>query len=203
MPATRPTRSWVLPDEPTPVRLMSTIWCDTEGIHDDFAGPADLDAWLDAVGIDRHGAKATENQLRSAIRLRDAVRRLAAHATGDDRPAAASAIADLDEAVTVLNEHAAQLPPPRIAAHASGLRRAAEAPASRVTTGLAGIAQQAVALLADHGDKLRACHASGCVLYFIKSHPRREWCSVPCGNRARAARHYGKIREGRTVPRPH
>ena len=197
MPTTPAIRSWVLPDEPAPVRLMSTIWPDAEGIHDDLAGPADLDAWLNAVGIDRHGANATEDELRSAIRLRDAVRRLAAHATGDDRPAATSAIADLDEAVTVLNEHAAKLPPPAIAASPSGLRRAKEAPASGVTTGLAGIAQQAVALLADRGDQLRACHAPGCVLYFVKSHPRREWCSVACGNRARAARHYDKIREGR------
>lgn len=202
MPTTPPIRSWVLPDESAPVRLMSTIWPDAEGIHDDLAGPADLDAWLNAVGIDRHGVKATEDELRSAIRLRDAVRRLAAHATGDDRPAAASAIADLDEAVTVLNEHAAKLPPPAIAASPSGLRRAKEAPASGVTTGLAGIAQQAVALLADRGDQLRACHAPGCVLYFVKSHPRREWCSVACGNRARAARHYDKIREGRAGSRP-
>src|SRR6267154_2201100 len=113
MPTTPPIRSWVLPDEPAPVRLMSTIWPGAEGIHDDLA-----------------------------------------------------------------------------------------APASGVTTGLAGIAQQAVALLADHGDKLRACHAPGCILYFVKSHPRREWCSVACGNRARAARHYDKIREGRAGPRP-
>src|SRR5216684_2063153 len=105
MPATPPIRSWVLPDEPAPVRLTSTIWPGAEGIHDDLAGPADLDAWLNAVGIDRHGAKATEDELRSAIRLRDAVRRLAAHATGDDRPAAASAIADLDEAATVPGPH--------------------------------------------------------------------------------------------------
>jgi predicted RNA-binding Zn ribbon-like protein len=202
MPATPPIRSRVLPDEPAPVRLMSTIWPGAEGIHDDLAGPADLDAWLNAVGIDRHGANATEDELRSAIRLREAVRRLAAHATGDDRPAAAAAIADLGEAVTVLNEHAAKLPPPAIAASPSGLRRAKQAPASGVTTGLARIAQQAVALLADHGDQLRACHAPGCVLYFVKSHPRRAWCSVACGNRARAARHYGKIREGRAGPRP-
>ena len=133
MPATHPIRSWVLPGEPAPVRLTSTIWPGAEGIHDDLAGPADLDAWLDAVGIDCHGAKATEDELRSAIRLRDAVRRLAAYATGDDRPAAASAIADLDEAVTVLNEHAAKLPPPAIAAGPSGLRRAKEEPASDLT----------------------------------------------------------------------
>lgn len=177
---------------------MATIWADAERIHDDLAGPADLDAWLDAVGIDRHGAKATEDELRSAIRLRDAVRRLAAHATGDNRPGAVSAIADLDEAVAVLNEYAAKFPPPAIAASPSGLRRAKQRPASGVTTGVAGIAQQAVELLADRGDELRACYAPGCVLYFVKSHPRREWCSVACGNRTRAARHYDKIRESRT-----
>jgi predicted RNA-binding Zn ribbon-like protein len=35
---------------------------------------------------------------------------------------------------------------------------------------------------------LRACGAPGCVLMFVKDHPRREWCSVACGNRARQAR---------------
>src|SRR5260370_10857301 len=104
-----------MPDEPAPLRLMSTIWPDAEGIHDDLAGPADLDAWLNALGIDRHRAKATEDELRSAIRLRDAVRRLAAHATGDDRPAAASAIADLDEAGTVVHQHRPRVPPPALA----------------------------------------------------------------------------------------
>src|SRR5260221_2911691 len=102
---------------------MSTIWPDAGGIHDDFAGPADLDAWLNAVGIDRHGAKATEDELRSAIRLRDAVRRLAAHATGDDRPAAASAIADLDEAVNLLNQHPAERPAPPTAPSPNAHRR--------------------------------------------------------------------------------
>ncbi|HEY0690395.1 MAG TPA: CGNR zinc finger domain-containing protein [Kribbella sp.] len=26
----------------------------------------------------------------------------------------------------------------------------------------------------------------------MKDHPRREWCSTTCGNRARAARHYAR-----------
>ncbi|WP_433236869.1 CGNR zinc finger domain-containing protein [Streptosporangium sp. CA-135522] len=39
---------------------------------------------------------------------------------------------------------------------------------------------------------LRACHAPGCVLFFVKDHHRREWCSAACGNRARAARHYSQ-----------
>ena len=42
--------------------------------------------------------------------------------------------------------------------------------------------------------QLRACLAPGCVLYFVKDHPRREWCGPACGNRARAARHYRRHR---------
>jgi predicted RNA-binding Zn ribbon-like protein len=62
---------------------------------------------------------------------------------------------------------------------------------SPVTAGLAGVAEDAIQLLAgDDAASLRACHAPGCVLYFVKTHPRRQWCSVACGNRARAARHY-------------
>jgi hypothetical protein len=42
---------------------------------------------------------------------------------------------------------------------------------------------------------LRACGAPGCVLMFLKDHPRREWCSNACGNRARQARHYDRTRK--------
>jgi hypothetical protein len=55
--------------------------------------------------------------------------------------------------------------------------------------------------------RLRACQAPGCVLYFVKDHPRREWCSTACGNRARAARHYRRHRDHAetpvTYPAPH
>lgn len=44
---------------------------------------------------------------------------------------------------------------------------------------------------------LRSCGAPGCVLMFIKEHPRREWCSDACGNRARQARHYRRTRARR------
>src|ERR1700712_4343036 len=83
-------RDWVLPDEPDPVRLMATIWADTDGVHDDFAEPADLDEWLDAIGAARNAPAATRDEFRRAVELRDAVRRLAALATGDERPAAVS-----------------------------------------------------------------------------------------------------------------
>src|SRR5258707_8901806 len=84
-------RAWVLSDEPLPVRLMGTIHADTDGIHDELRPPADVDEWLDAVGIDRAGAPATGGELARARALRDAVRRLAAHVTQDSRLAAVSA----------------------------------------------------------------------------------------------------------------
>jgi predicted RNA-binding Zn ribbon-like protein len=56
---------------------------------------------------------------------------------------------------------------------------------------LSRIAEQGVELFTGpRRASLRACHAPGCVLYFVRDHPRREWCSAGCGNRARVARHY-------------
>src|ERR1700679_4343539 len=106
-------RVWVLPDEPLPVRLMSTIWADADGVHDDLRTTADVDEWLDAVGVDRAGAHATEGELAPARALRDAVRVLAAHVTGDDRPGAAAATADVAAALDQVNVTPAHLPPPR------------------------------------------------------------------------------------------
>ena len=67
---------------------------------------------------------------------------------------------------------------------------------SPVTLALAAVATDAVHLLTvPNATQLRACQAPGCVLYFVKSHPHREWCSEACGNRVRAARHYQRSRK--------
>lgn len=58
------------------------------------------------------------------------------------------------------------------------------------TIALAEIATDACAvLLPDRIGKIKVCPAPGCILFFEKSHPRREWCSPACGNRVRVARH--------------
>jgi len=43
--------------------------------------------------------------------------------------------------------------------------------------------------------RLRACPAPRCVRYFVKEHPRQEWCKPSCGNRARVSRHYHRARD--------
>ena len=190
-------RSWVLSDEPLSVRLMSTIWADADGRHDDLRTPADVDEWLDAVGVDRAGAHATERELATARALRDAARLLAAHVTADSRAGLPAApITDVAAALDQVNATAAEVPAPRLALRDGRLELGAPEGPSPVTNGLAQIAEQAVALLGgEDAARLRACYAPGCVLYFVKTHPRREWCSVACGNRVRAARHYQRARD--------
>ncbi|HEX6454365.1 MAG TPA: ABATE domain-containing protein [Trebonia sp.] len=198
MSETAADRAWVLPNEAAPIRLMATIWADTAGVHDDLAAAADVDAWLDAIGLDRHGDRATDAELAAARRLRDAVRRLAAQVTADDRPAAQSATRDIGAALRDLNQAAAHLPVPQLTLDGGMPRETAASGSTAVTAALARVARESITLLGGPGAaELRACHAPGCVLYFTKTHPRREWCSIACGNRARAARHYDKVRSTR------
>ena len=192
-------RSWVLPEEPVPVRLMGTIWADTDGLHDDLETPFGLDAWIDAVGIQHGNTLASPEELADARALRDSLRCLAAHQTDDNRPAAVSR-ADVAWSVDVLNAAAARLPAAQLRIANNAFHRATPDPV--VLAALAGVATEAVSLFGGtDANRLRACRAPGCVLYFVKTHPRREWRSIACGNRARAARHYHRRRQATARPR--
>jgi predicted RNA-binding Zn ribbon-like protein len=202
--ATAAERAWALPEEPPPVRLMNTVWADSGGVHDDLRTAADVDAWLDAVGVDRAGARTAAGALAAARGLRDAVRRLAAHLTQDSRAAYASGLTDVGQALSRLNAEAAALPAPRLTLREGRFERGAADGCSPVTAALAHVAARTVDLLGGpEADRLRACYAPGCVLYFVAGHHRRAWCSVACGNRVRAARHYQKVREHRSEASGH
>ena len=153
----------------------------------------------DAVGIHHSDTLASPEELAETRALRDSLRWLAAHQTDDTRPAAVSR-ADVAWSVDVLNAAAARLPAAQLRIENNAFRRATPNPA--VGAALAGVATEAVDLFGGtDADKLRACQAPGCVLYFVKTHPRREWCSIACGNRARAARHYHRRRQATAKPR--
>ncbi|MCF2533321.1 CGNR zinc finger domain-containing protein [Yinghuangia soli] len=195
--------------EPLPVELMNTIWADRDGVHDALADPDGTRAWLRAVAPrialladhDLAGITAadTADLAGRLVLLRDALRRLAAEATGDPRTAAASAIRERDAAIAAVNQAAGAVPTWSALTWVAG-----EAPVRHVRTqghaagaAVSAIAEEAIGMFS-RGDEagLRACLAPGCVLYFVKDHPRREWCSPSCGNRARSARHYRRHRTG-------
>lgn len=191
-------RTWVLAGEAVPIRLMSTIWADGDGVHDDLVAPGDLDAWIDAVGLRRADSLSTPADLERARALRDAVRRLAAEVTEDDRVTARSTTSDLATALEDLNDAVAHLAVPQLVVIDGDLRQSSTSDGSPISTALANVARESIEVLAGHDTPgLRACHAPGCVLYFLQTHPRREWCSIACGNRARAARHYQRLRAAR------
>jgi predicted RNA-binding Zn ribbon-like protein len=180
---------------------MNTIWADTAGIHDDLTTPAALHDWL--VTVDhRYAADARADprpdELAEAKLLRDSLRRLAASCTDDHRPAAQSPVDSVDDAVAAVNRAVAHRPHAQLAMRDGRLHRDRPAPTSPTRVALAELAHGSIDMFTGPGaTKLRACHAPGCVRYFLRSHPRREWCSETCGNRARAARHYRRIRAAR------
>ena len=188
----------LLPDEPAPVRLMNTIWADTRGVHDELTSPVALAEWLAAVtDYERSELGGTsQRELAEALLLRDSLRRLAAYSTGDERPGAQSPVTDLDEAVAAVNAVLADSPQTELALRDGRLQATRPRRASAARSALAQLGQGAVELLTGPAAvRLRACNAPGCVLYFVKTHPRREWCSEGCGNRVRAARHYQRTRK--------
>ena len=180
---------------------MNTIWADTTGVHDDLTTPAALHDWL--VTVDhRYAADAigepSRDELAESKLLRDSLRRLAAYCTDDPRPAAQSPVDRVDDALAAVNRAVTDLPHAQLVIRDGRLHRDRTAPTSPTRVAIAALAHDSIDMLTGPGAaKLRACQAPGCVLYFVRSNPRREWCSEICGNRARAARHYRRIRAAR------
>jgi predicted RNA-binding Zn ribbon-like protein len=194
--------------EPLPVELMNTIWADRDGVHDALRDPDGTQAWLHAAAsrvalmapgdLDAMTTSEIGELGDRLIGLRDALRRLAAETTEDPRPTAASDTRELHAAVTVLNRAAGDTPHWSALSWTPGQEPSRHTRTSGQTASAAvsAIAEEAIILFSEHArHQLRACLAPGCVLYFLKNHSRREWCSAGCGNRARSARHYQRHRQ--------
>ena len=124
-------------------------------------------------------------QLRA---LREQVRALLASRI-DGLPAPAAAVRAVNEALT-------SVPTASLLQwdEARGLHRA---PPHRTTQivdhALAVLAADAADLLTgSDAERLAACASPPCNRYLLRTHGRRHWCSVRCGDRARAARAYAR-----------
>ncbi|WP_371650318.1 MULTISPECIES: ABATE domain-containing protein [unclassified Streptomyces] len=143
------------------------------------------------------GAFTADAEALAAVRaLRAAVRALFARAVRPDPPSPADAqrLLPAGMALELLNSAAAAVPTvPRLewpeGRDPYAVHRGTGTP-DAVTALCAALARAAVDFLAGPDRaRLRACHAPRCVRYFLKEHPRQEWCRPSCGNRARVARH--------------
>ena len=196
------------PGEPVPILLMNTIWADRTSVHDGLGTTGALAAWLAAVGGrlfaggERAASAVRHDDLDDFRHLRDALRRLAAEISRDTRSRAVAAAPDLGlaEAVIALNTASTNAPAAPTLLVPGWKALLSPVGGTRVpAAALSAVAGLAVDTFAATGrEAVRACQAPGCVLYFVKDHPRREWCSAACGNRARAARHYQRHRSGAT-----
>ena len=202
--------------EPLPVELMNTIWADRAGVHDALDHPDTALGWLRALGerlepepsviaawLDEERPVDLRHAVDRLRRLRDALRRLAVEATGDPRDAAMSAIDERQVALDVLDRSCAARPIWSTLAWPPGQEpgRIVHLDGTVGDAVIALLAADAVELFSGPTRfQLRGCLAPGCVLYFVKQHPRREWCSAGCGNRARVARHYQRHRVAGAAP---
>lgn len=176
------------------------------GVADDLDSPAGLTRWVrerpDLLARVRAPAGWTANgaDLAAVRSLRDAARALFARAVrpGDPSPADAARLIPVETALGLLNAAAAAVPAvPRLEWPRDGEPVAHDHPAggSAADAIPAALARAVIGFLAGPGRAdLRACHAPRCVRYFVKEHPRQEWCKPSCGNRARVARHHERHR---------
>lgn len=187
--------------------LASTIRHDGDGgVADKLTDLADLRKWvsdnrdlLARQHIALRPGDLSQDALSQIRQLRQAIRALFARAVRPEPPSRADAhrIMPISRALDTVNTAAARQPlaprliwtkNPAITVESPDL-----APADRLA---AGVARATIELLAGpHRGDLRACQAPHCVLYFIKEHPRQQWCTPSCGTRARVARHYHRHHE--------
>lgn len=178
-------------DEPLAIELHNTLYVSGGKVVDGLATEASAHAWLHALAdrlpSEGNGRLPTRTEL---IRLRDPVREALHAAVHGDAPSRSS--------LEIINRISAGAPHSPRARWRPGAPPVAEVDlhgASHAEAVLAAFAANTIGLLTGPGrHALRACGASGCVLLFLKDHPRREWCSAVCGNRARQARHYARTR---------
>ncbi|MCX4825431.1 CGNR zinc finger domain-containing protein [Streptomyces sp. NBC_01142] len=178
------------------------------GVADDLQDAAGLTGWVreraDDLVDEMPGARdftADGDALAAVLELRAAVRSLFARAVRPGLPSSADAqrLLPADRALGRLNSAAADVPVvPRLDWPETGEPTAVSRPAGAAgecAALTAALARAAIAFLAGPGRaRLRACHAPRCVRYFLKEHPRQEWCKPVCGNRARVARHHERHR---------
>lgn len=160
------------------------------GQYVDFLGtPAATGRWLADHGLAPAGTDAGLREMCAAqLRtLREQIRALLASQV-DGHPVPTAALNAVNDALTRAPASDLLRWDP-----ARGLYRAAPHPTTQIVDhALATLAASAADLLTGpDAERLTACGSAPCNRYLLR-HGRRTWCSVRCGDRARAARAYAR-----------
>jgi predicted RNA-binding Zn ribbon-like protein len=175
--------------EPLAIEFANTRYAVRGRPREGIGTPDHLTAWLRANSpVPGPGLHLGAAEVETFRALRAAIRGLC-KACVDARPGDG-------KHVEVLNAAAAAAPRwPQLRCAGRTYAVSEHTRGNGADTALAAIARDAIGILGGPlRNQIRACQAPGCVLFFVKDHPRRQWCSAGCGNRARAARHYQRHR---------
>jgi len=166
--------------EPLALDLVNTQWVERGQERDLFDEPAGVRAWLDEHELATPDTAAAEGPLRQA---RAAVRAVLERPGRPSEDALNAVLARGTTRVVLVGGVARQEP---------------DVDPAWSPAWLSALAY--VDLLRARPDRIRRCAHPACVLYFYDTsrNGTRRWCSMEgCGSRVKAARHYGRTRQGR------
>jgi predicted RNA-binding Zn ribbon-like protein len=181
----RVTWEWIGIDEAA-LDVSNTVAVEKGVEHDLLVPEGAYERWAAAAArspaLAPDEARAIAGARERLLELRQPIRAvIAATAAGDPPPR--TAVAELNRV--------SRAAPSWVELDADGAVRE-RAEGSAVERLLARYARSAIALAADGAARLRRCPAPSCGMFYCPTRADQRWCSVPCGTRARVARHYAR-----------
>jgi predicted RNA-binding Zn ribbon-like protein len=177
------TWEWIALDTAA-LDLANTVAVDKGVAHDLLAAADDYQRWAQAAAqspeLTPDEAAAITAARPRLLGLRAPIRAVL-HTTATDQPLPGPAVAALNTASRTAAQWPELGPNRRIEQHARG---------DAVQRLLAHYARSTMEIAAGGSAKLRVCGAPSCGMFYRPRRPQQRWCSEPCGNRARVARHY-------------
>lgn len=179
------TWEWIALDSAA-LDVANTVVVEKGVEHDLLASEGEYGRWAEAAArspeLPRDEAAAIPRAASRVLELREHVRAVL-KATAAGQPLPEVAVAALNKATRAAPEWT------ELAADGEVVRRAQGTAVDRL---LADYARSAVAIAGDGTEKLRVCGAPSCGMFYRPRRRQQRWCSEPCGNRARFARHYAR-----------
>src|SRR5438270_6233035 len=174
--------------QPLAIDVANTVMVVREGESVDLlATRDDLARWLEPQRERLGDCRFALAHLPEIRTVRDAVRALLLAVADGRRPPA--------RALEQINRTSRAAPvSPCLRVGSGGRLEAVASPAhsERLDNLLGTLARAAIELVTGpEAHRLKHCHAPSCGMLFLGA---RRWCCEACGNRARAARHYGRMR---------